>query len=239
MAIRTVLIDDNQANIERLETMIDEIYDVDITARYNDPRDFLKNIKHLKFDLCIIDYHLPNMSGIDCIQRIPSKNIILTSHQPIPAHEALNFDDIMDVILLDEQFELKRLEKSIKRVRDQITAERGYVVFKTYPNNYRQIQVDDIIYIDTDKPSSKHKIIHTYSEPIKTGVYTLEDIMEKLPDELFLQINETQAIHANTFHSFSVDGFINISTPWKNCKLKEMKLSKTYKQAFYAQLNIK
>lgn len=239
MAIRTVLIDDNKENIKRLENIIDGIYDVDITASYDNPTDFLKNIKHVKFDLCIIDYHLPNMSGVECIERIPSKNIILTSHQPIPAHEALNYDDITDVILLNETFDPKRLEKSIKRVRDQITAERGYVVFKIHPNNYRQIQVDDIVYIDTDKKVSKHKIIHTYSEQIKTGVYTFEDVMEKLPNDLFLQINETQAIHAHTFHSFGIDGFIKISTPWKDNKQLELRLSKKYKKLFYEHLNIK
>ena len=42
MAIRTVLIDDNLENIKRLEEMIEDIYDVDIIATYNNPKDFLK-----------------------------------------------------------------------------------------------------------------------------------------------------------------------------------------------------
>lgn len=247
MAIRTVLIDDNQDNINRLGEMIDSIYDVDIIATYNNPKDFLKNIKQIKFDLCIIDYHLPNMSGIECIQRIPSKNIILTSHQSIPAHEAMLLDDITDVFLLDEHFDLKRLEKSVKRVRDQISSEKGFVIIKTKNDSYRQLQLNEILFIKKSPDNSRYKHIVTIHEEIITKQYTTEEILNKLPDDLFIRISETVIMHINSFHSMGKDDDVYLKNPHitkvvKNKKIylekEPFPLSRKYKKEFQNRLGI-
>lgn len=247
MAIRTVLIDDNLENIKRLEEMIEDIYDVDIIATYNNPKDFLKNIKQLKFDLCIIDYHLPNMSGIECIQRIPSKNIILTSHEAIPAHEAMLLDDIIDVFLLDEHFPFERFEKSIKRVRDQISTEKGFIIIKTKNDSYRQILLNEILFIKKSDTDSRYKQIVTIHEEIITKQYTTEDILNKLPDDLFFRISETVIMHINSFHSMGKDDDVYLKNPHfikieKNKKIylekQPFPLSRKYKADFQNRLGI-
>jgi DNA-binding NarL/FixJ family response regulator len=240
MAIRTILIDDNPQNIALIKNMIDEIYDVNLVNHYANAESFLKEIKKIEFDLCIIDYHLPDMSGIQCIKRIPNKNIILTSHQTIPAHEAMAFDDITDVILFNDQFDISRLEKSIKRVRDQITAIRGYVTFKTHPNNHRQIELDDIVYISSPEKNSKRKEIRTFHEKIKTQNYTMDGILNKLPKELFVKVNEACIIHVNRFHSIDTRDFINININPNDTKpiLESIRLTDTYRDDFKKLLNI-
>lgn len=247
MAILTVLIDDNQNTINRLSELIDDIYDVEIIAHFDSAEKFLKAAKSLRFDLCIVDYHLPNMSGIECAKRLPNKNIILTSHQPIPAHEAMLLDDITDVFLLDEHFDLKRLEKSIKRVRDQISSEKGFVIIKTKNDSYRQIQLNEILFIKKSEDNSRYKQIVTIHEEITTKQYTTDELMNKLPDDIFIRISETVIIHINGFHSMGKGDEINLKNPHLTKVVKQKKvylekeafpLSRKYKEYFQNRLGI-
>jgi DNA-binding LytR/AlgR family response regulator len=238
MAILTVLIDDNKENINRLSKLIDNIYDVEIIAHFDSAEKFLKAIKSLRFDLCIVDYHLPNMSGIACVERIPNKHVILTSHTSIPAHEAMTLEDITDVILLDDKLTLGRLEKSIKRVRDKVTSQRGYTTIKSTPNNHRQVNIDDIVYIRNHDKMPKHKVVVTPHEEIVTQQYTMQQLLKKLPDELFVQVNENNIIHVNSFHSLGAEDEIFIQTPWLKKKLLPITLTRTYKKRFDNLLNI-
>jgi DNA-binding LytR/AlgR family response regulator len=242
-----VLIDDNKENINRLSELIDNIYDVEIIAHFDSAEKFLKAAKSLRFDLCIVDYHLPNMSGIECAKRLPNKNIILTSHQPIPAHEAMLLDDITDVFLLDEHFDLKRLEKSVKRVRDQISSEKGFVIIKTKNDSYRQIQLNEILFIKKLEDNSRYKQIVTIHEEIITKQYTTEEILNKLPDDLFFRISETVIMHINSFHSMGKDDYVNLKNPHLFTTVNNKKqysekesfpLSRKYKEDFQNRLGI-
>ena len=111
MIIKTVIIDDEEDNIALLEKAINEIHDVEIIATFSNAEEFFKVVKKLKFELCIIDYHLTGMNGFQCAQRLIDKKIILASPLSIPADEAMELEDVIDVIKITKP--LKNLTKFV------------------------------------------------------------------------------------------------------------------------------
>lgn len=230
MAIKTVIIDDQPDNISMLEEAIDEIFDVEIIATFASGEEFFKVVKKLKFELCIIDYHLPGMNGVQCVKKLTDKKIILTSSETIPADEAMDLEDVIDVIKITNPIKKERITRAIKKVRDEVLNERGYVVINTYPNNIRQLLIDDIIYITPDNSDSRVKIIHTKHEMIRTQKYTVERLMEKLPERNFCQVNRSEIINIDFFHSFSESNSILLH----NINNKNKPIELTISDNFYS-----
>jgi DNA-binding LytR/AlgR family response regulator len=199
MIIKTVIIDDEPENVAMLKEAIKEIHDVEVIDTFNSGEEFFKVFKKLKFDLCVIDYHLPGMNGMTCAKRLTDKKIIMESPESIPADEAMELDEVVDVIKIVKPLNKERLIKAIKKVRDELMAERGYMIIKTYPHNIRQLKLEDILYIKSD---GEIKYVMTHSEAIRTQAYNLKQLLDKLPDDNFCQINKSQIINTNYFHSF-------------------------------------
>jgi DNA-binding LytR/AlgR family response regulator len=234
MVIKTIIIDDDASNVTLLEEAINDINDVVLIATFSSGEEFFKVIKKLKFDLCIIDYHLPGMNGYQCVQRIVDKKIILTSPETIPADEALELDDVVDVIKITKPLKKERLVKAVKKVRDELLSERGFVVLRAYPNNVRQLNLEDIVYITPDKNDSRIKIVHTLHEEIRTQKYNIDELLNKLPDDKFCQINRAEIINIDYFHSFNEKDSILVHF---NEMKKNMELTVT--ETFYEDFAVK
>ena len=218
MIIKTVIIDDEPENVSMLEEAIEEIHDVEVIATFSSGEEFFKVFKKLKFDLCIIDYHLPGMNGMACAKRLTDKKIIMESPDSIPADEALELDEVVDVIKIVKPFNKERLTKAVKKVRDELMAERGYVIVKIYPNTIRQFKLEDILFIKSVK---EIKYIITHTEEVRTQAYNMKQLLDKLPDDNFCQINKSEIININYFHSFIDNDSIKLYHPSK----KEFELS--------------
>jgi DNA-binding LytR/AlgR family response regulator len=227
MIIKTVIIDDEPDNVSMLEEAIEEIHDVEVIGTFKSGEEFFKVFKKLKFDLCVIDYHLPGMNGMACAKRLTDKKIILESPDTIPADEALELDEVVDVIKIFKPLNKERLTKAIKKVRDELLTEKGYVIFKIYPNNIRQLKLDDILYIKSD---GETKFIITHTEEIRTQAYSLATVLDKLPDDTFCQINKSVVINVNYFHSFKDKDLIKLYHPSQ--KEYELTLSNRYYNQF-------
>lgn len=238
MAIKTVIIDDQPDTIQLLEEAIDEIFDVEVIGTFANGEEFFKVVKKLRFELCIIDYHLPGMNGIACVKKLVDKKIILTSPEIIPADEAMDLEDVIDVIRITKPIQKERLTRAIKKVRDEVLNERGFVVINAYPNNIRQLSIDEIVYITTYEQDARVKIVHTKTEQIRTQKYTMERLLEKLPDRNFCQINKSEIINIDFFHSFSETDsiFLQHFTPFK--KPVELTISDNYYSAFADKLGL-
>lgn len=238
MAIKTVIIDDQPDTILMLEEAIDEIFDVDIIATFANGEEFFKVVKKLKFELCIIDYHLPGMNGIQCVKKLADKKIILTSPETIPADEAMDLEDVIDVIKITKPIIKERLIRAIKKVRDEILNERGYVVINSYPNNIRQILISDIVYITTYDSDPRVKIVYTKTEQIRTQKYTMERLLEKLPDRNFCRINKSDIINIDYFHSFNESDSILIQSFNSKKATIELTISDNYYSIFADKLGL-
>lgn len=232
MAIKTVIIDDVPNNVTLLEQVIDEIYDVDIIATFSNGEEFFKVIKKLKFELCIIDYHLPGMNGVQCVKKLSDKKIILTSPEVIPADEVMELEDVVDVIRITKPPVRERIKRAIKKVRDEVLNERGYVVINSYPNNIHQLFISDIIFITTDTRDPRVKIIHTKSEKVRTQKYTIDRLLEKLPERTFCQINRSEIINVDYFHSFKESDTLLLKNPNNSTKPYELSLSDSLYEIF-------
>jgi DNA-binding LytR/AlgR family response regulator len=237
MVIKTVIIDDDSSNVDLLEDAINDINDVELIATFSSGEEFFKVIKKLKFDLCIIDYHLPGMNGYQCVQRIVDKKIILTSPETIPADEAMELENVIDVIKITIPLKKERLVKAVKKVRDELLSERGFVVLRSYPNNVRQLNLEDIVYITRDINDSRIKIVHTRHEQIRTQKYNIDELLSKLPDDKFCQVNRAEIINIDYFHSFKEKDSILLHFIEMK-KTIELSLTETFYENFAGKIGI-
>ncbi len=238
MAIKTVIIDDQPNNILMLEEAIDEIFDVEVIATFSSGEEFFKVFKKLRFELCIIDYHLPGINGVECVKKLADKKIILTSPEVIPADEAMDLEDVIDVIKITRPIQKERLTRAIKKVRDELLNERGFVVINSYPNNIRQLLISDIVYITTYTADPRVKIVHTKTEQIRTQKYTIERILEKLPDRNFCRINKSDIINIDFFHSYKETDVILLHNSQNVPKPIELTLSDNFFSTFADKLGL-
>jgi DNA-binding LytR/AlgR family response regulator len=234
MIIKTVIIDDEPDNVSMLVAAIEEIHDVEVIGTFTSGEEFFKEFKKLKFDLCVIDYHLPGMNGMACAKRLTDKKIILESPDTIPADEALELDEVVDVIKIAKPLNKERLIKAIKKVRDEMMAERGFVILKTYPDNVRQLKLEDILYIEA-QGEIKHVI--TPLEKIRTQAYNFKQLLDKLPDDRFCQANKSQIININYFHSYLSNNSVKLFFH-QNQKEKEVTVGDAYFERFAQMLGL-
>jgi DNA-binding LytR/AlgR family response regulator len=234
MIIKTVIIDDQPENVVMLEEAISAIHDVEVIGTFNSGEEFFKVFKKLKFDLCIIDYHLPGMNGMECARRLSDKKIIMASPDTIPADEAMELDEVIDVIKISVPLNKERLTKAVKKVRDELLAERGFVVLKIFPNNRRQFRLEDILFIKGVK-DIKHVV--TKDEEVRTQEYNFNELLDKLPDALFCRISKSHIINIDYFHSFIDNDSIKLC--YDNQKRSiELTVSDTYYNEFANKLGI-
>jgi CheY-like chemotaxis protein len=221
MEIKCAIIDDDEENIRMITDIIDTIFEVTLTKVYHHPAVFLKDIKQLKktsntldFDFCIIDYHLPDTNGIQCVQQLENVKCILTSPESLPADELYSFEQVVDAIRITKPIDANRLRQAIKKVRDEILSERGFVVFKMNGGYYQRFEIEEIVCIKNTK-RAKNIFIKTQLDPLKTvsDIYTETMLNAKLPNDYFCWVNDDECININYFSKEIEDNKIELDYP--------------------------
>lgn len=199
MKINCIIVDDEPENLKYLQQIVEDIEDVEIVKSFTDGASFLEGVKTLKFDMCILDNRLPDISGVDCAKVLKGKKVIFVSAHDVAAHDAF---EVNAIDVLKKPVSKARLESAVKKCRNIIINEKGYVFFKTSSHGKMRFILNDIIYIKTDD-NSQYKIIVTKdNEEIKTQKITLEDLMLKLPNDKFCIINKKEILNSYYFKSF-------------------------------------
>jgi CheY-like chemotaxis protein len=240
MEIRCAIIDDDIDNINMLSAIIDSIFEVNVTKVYQHPNVFLKELKQLKktntdpdFDFCIIDYHLPETNGIACVQQLENVKCILTSPESLPADELYNLEQVIDAIRITKPIDATRLRQAIKKVRDEILSERGYVVFKMSGGYHQRFELEEIVCIKNTK-RAKNIFINSHVDPLKTvsDIYTETMLNIKLPSDTFCWVNDDECININYFSKEVEDNKIELDYPNENEieKQKEVTSKIVFKQ---------
>lgn len=204
MKIKCVIIDDEPANLKQLQLLVDDINDVDVIKSFTNADEFLKEHKKLNYNFCVMDINMEKTNGIECAKKI-NKPVIFVTANDYNAEEILAVENVEDYI--KKPVNTARLEKSIKAIRNRILNEKGYVYFDTLDNGRQRFLIDEIVYFDCDKDNSDYKILYSINEKkegliknnLKKITYPL--LLEKLPQEAFVQINNQIVISKKHYES--------------------------------------
>ena len=116
--IKAVIIDDEQAAVEGLATMLKEYVEgVEVIATANGIVDGIKTIVNLKPDLVFLDVEMPYGNGFDVLEAIPDKTfevIFVTAydHYAIKAIKHSAVDYLLKPIDIDD------LEKAVEKAKE-------------------------------------------------------------------------------------------------------------------------
>ncbi|HBN22045.1 MAG TPA: hypothetical protein DD412_02255, partial [Holosporales bacterium] len=76
---KILLVDDQQANIDCLSLYLSKFFECELEIFLN-PTQALEWSEHNEFDLALIDYHMPELSGIELVRAIRRQKL----HQSVP-----------------------------------------------------------------------------------------------------------------------------------------------------------
>src|SRR5690554_3403746 len=113
--IRCVLVDDELPGLTYLRALCSQLPDVEVIKSFNNPMKFLDEMGSLDFDVCILDVAMPGMNGIELAERLRDTGVIFSTAYHQYAADAF---DLNAIDYLRKPYQLERLEKAFRKVRD-------------------------------------------------------------------------------------------------------------------------
>jgi two-component system LytT family response regulator/two-component system response regulator LytT len=125
MALRTVLVDDEQLARDELSYLLSQIDGIDVIGQAGDGVEAVATIKRLQPDVVFLDIQMPGLTGFEVARRMIndqlSSHIIFVTAFDQHAIEAFEVNAV-DYLL--KPVDPSRLEIALQRARKRITSER-------------------------------------------------------------------------------------------------------------------
>ena len=67
--ITVMIVDDNRTNLSLMDLLVRKLPNCN-TLLFDHPRKVMDSVKTLNFDIAVIDYQMPDLNGIELIQRL-------------------------------------------------------------------------------------------------------------------------------------------------------------------------
>lgn len=206
MKINCVIVDDEPENLKYLQQVVEDINDVVIVKSFTDANSFINGYKEVAFDMCILDNHLPDGKGLELARKLMHKKVIFVSAHDISAHEAY---DVNAIDVLKKPVSPDKLRATIKKCRDKIINEKGCAVFAT-EHGKTKFRLDDIVYIETINDTAAKIITTSNGDRLQTTKYSLTEILQKLPSNVFCQVNSSTVLNTNYFKTLGKENRISL-----------------------------
>jgi two-component system LytT family response regulator len=208
--IRTVIIEDEQQNMEVLELMLQRHADViEIVDTCATPEQGIESIQKYDPDLVFLDIELPRMNGFEMLKklgRIPFEIIFTTAYNKY----AINAIRISAADYLLKPIEKEELATAIIKCRENIrqknSNDRMEVLLRnlsqhnaldrtltlTSLDGIRFIKMKDIVRLEA---SGRYTRFHLINKEVITASRTLGDFEDTLSANEFFRIHETHIVN--------------------------------------------
>lgn len=165
----------------------------------------IKFLNQFKVDLVFLDIHMPGFTGIDFIQTLKNPpKIVMTTSDTEFAIASYEYEAIVDYLV--KPITQERFQKCIQKVKNSSSAPSstastvneqenglGEDLYINIDRRLIKLKFAEILLIEAKgdyiniKTESKDYLVHT----------TLKKILEKLPEDKFLQIHRSYVINFN------------------------------------------
>lgn len=202
MKLKAVAIDDEPLALEVIRQYCMQYTGIDLLQTFDNAIAGLDYIDQHKPDLLFIDIDMPDINGIDLVNRIQSKPMIIftTAYKEF----ALEGFELEAVDYLLKPFGFERFEKAVQKAFSQYKVHKSTTkaahIFVYSEYRMLKIDLDNIIYIES--LDDYIKIHLTNGKPVMT-LMPLKKITEDLPADQFMRIHRSYIAAAKYISALS------------------------------------
>lgn len=228
--IKCILIDDELPALRYLQTLCMQIEDIEIVKAYNRTDKFLNEHHKLDYNTCILDIHMPEMSGLELATELEHKAIIFST-----AHKEFAADafDLNAVDYMRKPYHFDRLQSALQKARNYLLQQQYAKVegieFNTALGKAMLVP-NEILYIQVSQQDRRDKdIILQNGSSILVKNITLDTLVELLPTGQFCRINKRTIVSLSKVEAYSSQ---TVNVRYSGAEIITLSLSVSFKQDF-------
>lgn len=202
MNLRAIAIDDEPLALEVIKQYCARYGSINLLQTFDNAVAGLEYINQHQPNLLFVDIDMPDINGIDLVNRIRSKPmIIFTTAYKEFALEGFELEAV-DYLLKPFSFERfeRALEKAALHYRTRHEAEKPGHIFVYSEYQMVKIELDNIIYIESLDDYIK---IHLSNEKPVMTLKSLKKISTELPAAQFMRIHRSYIVSTGFISSLS------------------------------------
>lgn len=206
MSLRTVIIEDEKRALNLIVDYVKQTPSLELIACFQNGVEGLSFINRNKVDLVLLDINLPDISGIELASSFADRPItIFTTANPshaLKGYEVDALDYLVKPILFPrfikaiekaiDKFELNQLRRKGNLRGEEPHSKNDQFMFVKVENHRSKIEFQKIRYLEAYGDYIK---IHMVGDSIILTLQTMSQILEKLPQNIFVRIHRSYIIN--------------------------------------------
>lgn len=221
-----LIVDDDPLICDLLDHFCSKVDAITSVTTTNSGFESINLIGRENFDLILLDYNLPDITGQEILQVINAQTavVMVTSNRDF-APESYNYDQIVDFLVkpLDFTRFFKSVQKAQKFLKTGTTeADRLFVKDGT---KLVKVELDELLYVR----SAANYVELVFADKKSLTLMTLKELEQKLP-AYFQRIHRSYIVNVNKIDTISSGALkvgreeISISSSYEKELLKKIKL---------------
>lgn len=239
---KVALLEDNKKQLEKLESYLTKIPNVELVLVSTSSDDFFEQLKNKHIEILLADLDLGNdsMTGMEVAQelKIPVFFASVNTADYVENMEHLKRDAEICIDHITKPFNEEQFTKSFKRFLKEVElfSNQKYVYLDFNKSKRNKILIDDIVYLSSDKQNgseSNNKQIHFINRTSETLVdFSFSKMPEKgLPTNQFVTIHKSFRVNKKYmmhYHTKSDELEIKVYDKEKKTKTVKLAVSENY-----------
>jgi two-component system LytT family response regulator len=257
--LKCILLDDELPGLQYLRLICGQVPGLEIVKAFNDPAKCLAEQGSLDYDFCILDIHMPGMSGLEVAHLLRPKPVIFTTGYKEYAADAFDLDavDYIRKPVARDRFE-KAIQKMAERLASQQPQEQGalphpasaapsppvpqsapvaFVRLNTHKGKML-VYFDQVLLITASQIDARDKtaLLENGQEVVLKNI-SFGELLSLLPGDRFCRVNKSCVVAIKAVDFFSYDE-ITTMIPARDARdgqVVKLTLSEAYRADFAAK----
>ena len=224
--MRCLIVDDDPLICDLLEHFCSKIELIEEVTVSNSGFESVNLIDRNNFDLILLDYDLPDITGKQLLSLISKETavIMITSNRDF-GHESYNYDQIVDYMV--KPIEFARFFRGIQKTWEKLSNRPDYKgqIFLKEGNAFIKVELDQVLFIK----SAGNYVEFVFVDKKIMTIMTMKEIELKLPSN-FQRIHRSYIVNIERIDSIS-NGDVKINN-------HEIPISNTFENHLIKKINL-
>ncbi len=203
--LKCLVIDDDPMICDLVKHFCSKLEKIEYCITANSGHDGLQLLSNQKFDLLLLDYHLPDMTGHALMeinsQKVPI--IMITSEKEF-ASTAYDYEEIIDFLVKPLNFD--RFSKAIERLNKRTSGDHSVVqasddiCYIKDGSRYTKLKYSEILFLKAEE----NYVAFTTADKTILSLSTLKDVEAKLPSH-FMKVHRSYIVNLNKIDTATLE----------------------------------